>query len=169
MGVAAIGGYENSNGRAMDLWEAVYPNVLLVALTDTFSTEAFYQVRTFPTIPMSSLSWNSASPWQDFVKDQERAKRWTGLRQDSGDPFVYAPRAREIYRSMNMDHTSKMIVYSDALNVEKALALKKQCDEIGFTGAWSSDLEPGLCVVTIGVHSVFRDRHFALKRLQVRF
>jgi nicotinate phosphoribosyltransferase len=44
MGVAAIGGYENVNGRAMDLWEAVYPNVLLVALTDTFSTEAFYQV-----------------------------------------------------------------------------------------------------------------------------
>ena len=44
MGVAAIGGYENANGRAMDLWEAVYPNVLLVALTDTFSTEAFYQV-----------------------------------------------------------------------------------------------------------------------------
>jgi len=44
MGVAAIGGYENVNGRAMDLWEAIYPNVLLVALTDTFSTEVFYQV-----------------------------------------------------------------------------------------------------------------------------
>jgi len=44
MGVAAIEGYENANGRAMDLWEAVYSNVLLVALTDTFSTEAFYQV-----------------------------------------------------------------------------------------------------------------------------
>lgn len=118
----------------MDLWEAVYPNVLLVALTDTFSTEAFYQVRAI-TIPTYSLSWNWASPWQDFVKDPERAKRWTGLRQDSGDPFVYAPRAREIYQSMNIDYTSKLIVYSDALNVEKALALKKQCDEVGFTGA----------------------------------
>ena len=44
MGVAAIRGYENANEKAMDLWEAVYPGVLLVALTDTFSTEAFYQV-----------------------------------------------------------------------------------------------------------------------------
>ena len=44
MGVAAIEGYENTNGRAMDLWEKVYPGALLVALTDTFSTEAFYQV-----------------------------------------------------------------------------------------------------------------------------
>jgi len=153
----------------MDLWEAVYPNILLVALTDTFSTEAFYQVCAITPTPMYSLGWNSASSWQDFVKDPERAKRWTGLRQDSGDPFVYAPRAREIYRSMNIDHTSKVIVYSDALNVEKALALKKQCDEVGFTGARSSDLGQGLCVVTIGIHSVLRDRHFALKRLQVRF
>jgi len=153
----------------MDLWEAVYPNVLLVALTDTFSTEAFYKVRAITTIPKYSLRWNSASPWQDFVKDPERAKRWTGLRQDSGDPFVYAPRAWEIYRSMNIDHTSKVIVYSDALNVEKALALKKQCDEVGFTGVLPLDPEPGLCVVTVGIHSVLRDRDFALKRLQVRF
>jgi len=115
MGVAAIGGFENSNGRAMDFWEAVYPNTLLVTLTDTFSTEVFYQ---------------------DFVKDPERAKRWTGLRQDSGDPFVFAPRAREIYQSMNIDHTTKVIIYSDALTVDKALGLKKQCDEIGFTASF---------------------------------
>lgn len=56
------------------------------------------------------------------------------MRQDSGDPFVYAPRAREIYQSMNIDHTTKIIVYSDGLTVDKALALKKQCDEVGFTG-----------------------------------
>ena len=35
---------------------------------------------------------------------------------------------------MNIDHTTKIIVYSDGLNVEKALGLKKQCDEVGFTG-----------------------------------
>jgi len=152
----------------MDLWEAVCPDVLLVALTDTFSTEAFYRVCSITTIPGYSVNWDSKHLLQDFVKDPERAKRWTGLRQDSGDPFVYAPRAREIYQSMNIDHTSKVIVYSDALNVEKALALKKQCDELGFTGAWSSDLEPGLCV-KIGIHSVLRNWHFPLKRLQVHF
>ena len=62
MGVAAIGGYEDANGRAMDLWEEVYPNVFLVALTDTFSTEAFYQVRSPTTIVMYYASENSARP-----------------------------------------------------------------------------------------------------------
>lgn len=74
---------------------------------------------------------------QDFLKDTERAKRWSGLRQDSGDPFVYAPRAREVYQSMKIDHTAKFIVYSDGLTVDKALALKKQCDEVGFIGTWA--------------------------------
>jgi nicotinate phosphoribosyltransferase len=39
---------------------------------------------------------------------------------------------------MNIDHTTKVIVYSDALNVAKALGLKKQCDEVGFIGSWPS-------------------------------
>ena len=70
---------------------------------------------------------------QDFTKDRERALRWTGLRQDSGDPLAYAPRAKEIYDSMNIDFRTKSIIYSDALTDEKALKIKAQCDEIGFT------------------------------------
>ena len=38
-------GYEHANGIALDLWEEVYPDSVLVALTDTFSTKAFFQVR----------------------------------------------------------------------------------------------------------------------------
>jgi nicotinic acid phosphoribosyltransferase len=39
-------GYEHANNIALDLWEEVYPNGLtLLALTDTFSTKAFFQVR----------------------------------------------------------------------------------------------------------------------------
>lgn len=45
--------------------------------------------------------------------------------------MVYAPRAKEIYQSLCNDHTKKSIIYSDALNVEKALKIKKQCDEVG--------------------------------------
>lgn len=115
MGVAAIRGYQNANSVAMELWEAVYSNSLLIALTDTFSTEVFYK---------------------DFVENPARAKDWTGLRQDSGNPLLYAPRAKEIYTSLNIDHRSKTIIYSDALNVEKALKLKKQCDEIGFVASF---------------------------------
>lgn len=74
---------------------------------------------------------------QDFVKDKGRAERWKGLRQDSGDPSIYAPRAKEIYESLGINHREKTIIYSDSLNVDKALKLKKQCDETGFTGACS--------------------------------
>lgn len=45
--------------------------------------------------------------------------------------MVYAPRAKEIYQSLGSDHTKKSIIYFDALNVEKALNIKKQCDEVG--------------------------------------
>ena len=61
----------------------------------------------------------------------ERARRWHGLRQDSGDPFVFAPRAKEVYERLGINPSEKIIVYSDWLNVEKAIALKKQCDELG--------------------------------------
>ncbi|KAH9848404.1 nicotinate phosphoribosyltransferase [Lenzites betulinus] len=110
MGVGAYTGYDYANGTALKLWEEVYQNVLLIALTDTFSTEAFYH---------------------DFVKDPHFAQHWTGLRQDSGDPFAYAPRAKQIYEQLGVDYTTKTIIFSDALTVEKALKLKKQCDELG--------------------------------------
>lgn len=45
MAVAVLKGYEHANGKALDLWEEVYPDVLLLALTDTFSTEVFFRVR----------------------------------------------------------------------------------------------------------------------------
>lgn len=39
LGIAAMEGYEGSNARALQQWEAVYPDgALRVALTDTFST-----------------------------------------------------------------------------------------------------------------------------------
>jgi len=115
MGVAAIRGYEHANSTAMELWETMYSDHLLIALTDTFSTEVFYK---------------------DFVTNPSRARRWEGLRQDSGDPLIYAPRAHQIYASLKIDHRSKTIVYSDGLNVDKVLKLKKQCDEVGFIASF---------------------------------
>lgn len=64
------------------------------------------------------------------------AHKWTGLRQDSGDPYIYAPRAKQIYEQLGVDYTKKMIIFSDALTVEKALKLKQQCDEIGLKCAY---------------------------------
>ncbi|KAJ7178641.1 nicotinate phosphoribosyltransferase [Mycena crocata] len=115
MGVAALKGYENANSVAMDLWEEVYPNALLIALTDTFSSGAFFK---------------------SFSQDKERAKRWQGLRQDSGDPFEFGIRAKEVFESLGIDPLSKMIIYSDALNIDKALRLKQQATELGLNASF---------------------------------
>lgn len=69
---------------------------------------------------------------QDFLANPHFAQQWTGLRQDSGDPYVFAPRAKQIYERLGVDHTTKTIIFSDALDVEKGLRLKKQSDELGF-------------------------------------
>jgi hypothetical protein len=42
--IAALKGYEDANGIALDLWTQVYSSSLLVALTDTFSTDVFFRV-----------------------------------------------------------------------------------------------------------------------------
>lgn len=67
------------------------------------------------------------------MAEPERAYRWTGLRQDSGDPFLFGPRVKAMYESIGIGHESKTLVYSDALTIDKCLAIKKQCDELGFS------------------------------------
>jgi nicotinate phosphoribosyltransferase len=114
MGVAALNGYEHANSTALNLWEEIYGDNRspLIALTDTFSTECFLR---------------------EFVAERERAHRWTGLRQDSGDPFLFGPRVKAMYESIGIDHESKTLVYSDALTIDKCLAIKRQCNELGFS------------------------------------
>lgn len=54
-------GYEHANNIALDLWEEVYPTGLtLLALTDTFSTKAFFQVRAsfFPQFTLIGSTQN---------------------------------------------------------------------------------------------------------------
>ncbi|KAF8072119.1 nicotinate phosphoribosyltransferase [Lyophyllum atratum] len=110
MGVAALKGYEHTHNVSLDLWESVYRDSVLIALTDTFSTDAFFK---------------------DFTSDPERPRRWTGLRQDSGDPFTFGPRVKAMYESLGIDPRQKLIVYSDSLNIDKAIRLQKQADELG--------------------------------------
>ncbi|KAK0450032.1 nicotinate phosphoribosyltransferase [Armillaria borealis] len=107
MGVAALKGYETANSLALELWEQTFPDSrALIALTDTFSTGAFFK---------------------SFVQVPDLARRWTGLRQDSGDPFTFSPRAKAV---------TKTITFSDGLDVEKALKLQKQSEEIGFKASF---------------------------------
>ncbi|KAG6374283.1 nicotinate phosphoribosyltransferase [Boletus reticuloceps] len=120
MGVAALKGYEGANTNALTLWEETYPNSSLVAPTDTFSTRVFLQ----------ASSANSTK--KELAKDPARAEKWSGLRHDSGNPFEFAPAAKAMYESIGIDIRTKNIIYSDSLNSDKVLQLKKHCDDIGF-------------------------------------
>ncbi|KAF4614099.1 hypothetical protein D9613_007691 [Agrocybe pediades] len=113
MGVATLKGYENANLMALKLWEEVYGdgNAPLISLTDTFTTDAFIK---------------------DFAKDPELAYRWAGLRQDSGDPFTFARRVKDLYQGIGIPISSKSLIFSDSLNVDKCLAIKNHCYELGF-------------------------------------
>ncbi|GAA5820696.1 hypothetical protein JCM3770_001456 [Rhodotorula araucariae] len=111
MGIAALEGYEGSNGRTMDAWEKVYPDGSLgVALTDTFTTKPFFD---------------------DFVANPERARRWKGLRQDSGDPFKFIPVAKEAFERVGADPRQKVVVFSDSLDVPRCIELKNAADAAG--------------------------------------
>ncbi|TFK70289.1 nicotinate phosphoribosyltransferase [Pluteus cervinus] len=110
MGVAALKGYEQANVSALHLWENLYSDAALIALTDTFSTDVFFK---------------------DFVSDPDRVERWAGLRQDSGDPFAFAPRAISMYRAAGVDPQYKQIIFSDALDIEKCIRLQDQCNTLG--------------------------------------
>lgn len=39
-----------------------------------------------------------------------------------------------MYESIGISPQEKSIIFSDALNLDKALRLKEQCDKIGFKG-----------------------------------
>ncbi|KDE08907.1 nicotinate phosphoribosyltransferase [Microbotryum lychnidis-dioicae p1A1 Lamole] len=111
MGIAALHGYEKSNALAMRIWDECYPSkALSVALTDTFSTKPFFD---------------------DFVADPERSRTWRGLRQDSGDPLDFIPMAKEAFLRVGADPKTKVIVFSDGLDVPTCLKLKKASDVAG--------------------------------------
>lgn len=123
MAVAALEGYAHSNLKALQLWDAVYsppdfvPNSpthdLTIALTDTFSTSVF---------------------WNDLLHSAhgiEIAKRWRGLRQDSGDSRAFADRALAAYKSIGVDPSTKVVIYSDGLDVERCIDLAAYSKQIG--------------------------------------
>jgi nicotinate phosphoribosyltransferase len=96
MVVAALNdGYDEtlreSQKTALRQWEEMYGPDLLVALSDTFGSDAFLE---------------------DFV---EFAKSWGGVRHDSGDPFEFGEMVIAFYQKMGIDPMEKAIVFSDGL------------------------------------------------------
>jgi len=91
-----------SNWYALDAWVKEYGVLNGTALTDCITTKCFlndFQL-TFSTL-------------------------FSGVRHDSGDPFVWGDLMIEHYKSLGIDPTTKTLLFSDSLDFEKATAIKR--------------------------------------------
>lgn len=91
---------EQSQRAALTTWLDEFHDHLGIALTDCITMDAFLR---------------------DF--DFELASRYQGLRHDSGDPVVWGEKAIAHYQRLGIDPRSKMLVFSDGLGLDKAVAL----------------------------------------------
>jgi nicotinate phosphoribosyltransferase len=97
-------GYRMANKMAMDNWSDVYGGNLGIALPDTYTTDVF--LKSF---------------------DTKMSKLYDGGRQDSGIPKKFADKFIKHYVGLNIDPMSKAVIFSDSLNIDKAVDLKEYC------------------------------------------
>lgn len=90
----------NSQRAALQAWLDEYPDQLGIALTDCITMDAFLR---------------------DF--GHEFATRYQGLRHDSGDPVEWGEKAIAHYLKLGIDPLSKVLVFSDNLDLNKAVEL----------------------------------------------
>ncbi|MBK4724009.1 MULTISPECIES: nicotinate phosphoribosyltransferase [Erwiniaceae] len=90
----------NCQRAALQSWLEEYPNQLGIALTDCITMDAFLR---------------------DF--GLEFASAYQGLRHDSGDPLEWGEKAIAHYQQLGIDPLSKTLVFSDNLDLEKAVEL----------------------------------------------
>lgn len=89
-----------SQRAALAAWLDEYPNQLGIALTDCITMDAFLR---------------------DF--GPEFATAYQGLRHDSGDPLEWGEKAIAHYQKLGIDPMSKVLVFSDNLDLSKAVGL----------------------------------------------
>lgn len=140
MGVSALESLRYANRYAMTVWEDVYPGESRLFLVDTFGSNVFFH---------------------DLWKTH--AARWAGFRQDSGDPFEFATKAVECYKKLGFypsEISKKRILFSDSLNADRAVAIKKHCDGLGIQSSFgigtnfTNDFSTPPLNIVIKLHSV---------------
>ena len=101
---AAEYGFKMANALSLEHWVDVYRGDLGVALSDTYTTEVFFQ---------------------QF--DKKFAKLFDGVRHDSGDPIEFAEKTIAHYEQNGINPLFKFIIFSDGLNLEKVAEITHAC------------------------------------------
>jgi nicotinate phosphoribosyltransferase len=101
---AAKYGFKMANTVALEHWVNVYRGDLGIALSDTFTTNEFYE-----------------------VFDKKFDKLFYGVRHDSGEPIEFAVKTIQHYKKMGVDPLSKTIIFSDSLDLEKVNRIAEYC------------------------------------------
>lgn len=97
-------GFKMANRLALEHWVDVYRGDLGVALSDTFTTDIFFD---------------------QF--DKKFAKLFDGVRHDSGDPIEFAQKTISHYEKLQINPLYKYIIFSDGLNLEKVKEITEAC------------------------------------------
>lgn len=113
MAVSALEGVESANRKTLEKWHDTYQGALGIALTDTFTTPVFLK---------------------DFDKDL--ADKYIGVRQDSGNPSDFITLMVQHYKSLGIDPQTKVIVFSDSLDVDRAIKLLSLANEHGIKASF---------------------------------
>lgn len=104
MAHSAMYGIKMANTMAMETWEKEFDASLGIALTDTYTTYSFLE--SFTT---------------------HYAKLFDGVRHDSGSPFDFAAEMINHYKKLRINPLHKTIVFSDSLDVNKAIIINEFC------------------------------------------
>ena len=95
-----MGRVRDSQVFGFEIWAKEYRGDLGIALSDVYGMSAFLR---------------------DF--DLYFCKLFDGARHDSGDPFMWGERLLQHYEANRVDPRTKVLVFSDALNLDKAFSL----------------------------------------------
>ncbi len=114
---AAKYGYKMANLLGLENWADVYRGDLGIALSDTYTTDAFFK---------------------QFNK--KLTKLFDGIRHDSGDPIEFAQKTINHYIAQGINPLSKTIIFSDGLDNEKVEKITAFCnDKIGYSFGIGTD------------------------------
>jgi nicotinate phosphoribosyltransferase len=103
MAMQGIYPFQHAQREAFKIWLREYRGTWGIALTDTLGDAKF----------LTDFSF-------------ELAKGYDGVRHDSGCPFDFARMIKQMYEGYNIDPLTKRMVFSDGLNIPKALQLEEE-------------------------------------------